>query len=99
MPSYKWIQRHRNVAKGDVCLIRYNKDKRATYRLGRVIEVKRGVDGLVKKVSLQYRLPDEKCFQPVERPVHDIAVIVPVEEQPEYRLNPDAPVFVPENSK
>ena len=55
VPSYKWLQRHRNVEVGDVCLIRYGKDKRATYQLGRVKEVKRGVDGLVRTVVLNYK--------------------------------------------
>ena len=66
---------------GDVCLIRYAKEKRATYRLGRVSEVKKGVDGLVRKVTLKYKLPTEKVFRTVDRPIQGIAVIVPVEEQ------------------
>ena len=66
---------------GDVCLIRYGKEKRATYRLGRVVEVKKGVDGLVRKVTLKYKLPNEKVFRNVDRPIQGIAVIVPVEEQ------------------
>ena len=49
VPCYKWLQRHRNVKVGDVCLIRYGKDKRATYRLGRVKEVKKGADKLARK--------------------------------------------------
>ena len=101
VPCYKWMQRHRNVCVGDVCLIRYNKDKRATYRLGRVTEVKAGSDGLVRKVLLVYKLPDERNFRSVERPIHGIAVIVPIEEQPEqFQLNPGADEFVPSgNSK
>jgi hypothetical protein len=31
VPSYKWLQRHRNVKIGDVCLIRYKNEVRATY--------------------------------------------------------------------
>ena len=81
VPSYKWQQRHRNVREGDVCLIKYNKIKRATYRLGRVIEVEKGEDGLVRKVVLKYKLSGEKNFRTVSRPIHGIAVIVPVEEQ------------------
>ena len=101
VPSYKWLQRHRNVCVGDVCLIRYGKDKRATYRLGRVTEVKDARDGLVRKVTLSYKLPNEKNFRYVERPIHSIAVIVPVEEQSETQqetdLNPKAQEFVPQN--
>ena len=100
VPSYKWMQRHRSVCVGDVCLIRYKNDTRATYRLGRVTEVKKGSDDLVRKVSLNYKLPDEKKFRSVERPIHGIAVIVPIEEQENQGLNPNASDFVPNsNSK
>jgi hypothetical protein len=52
VPNYKWKQKYRNVKQGDVCLIRY-KDIRSTYRLGRVVETRVGVDGLVRSVWLQ----------------------------------------------
>ena len=81
-PSYKWLQRHRNVQVNDICLIRYKSKVRSSYRLGRVIEVHTSKDGLVRKVTLQYKLPNEKVFRTVERVVQGIAVIVPVEEQP-----------------
>ena len=103
VPSYKWLQRHRNVMVGDVCLIRYGKDKRATYRLGRVTEVVKGDDNLVRKVKLKYKLPTENTFRTVDRPIHGIAVIVPVEEQEDAKeenqdvssLNPQAEPYVP----
>ena len=66
---------------GDVCLIQYKKEIRATYRLGRVTEVQKGDDGLVRKVKLQYKLPGEKKSRTVSRPIHGIAVIVPIEDQ------------------
>ena len=81
-------------------MVRYGKDKRATYRLGRVTEVKEGRDGLVRKVTLSYKLPNEKNFRYVERPIHGIAVIVPIEEQSETQktvLNPEAQEFIPRN--
>ena len=80
VPSYKWMQKHRNVKVGDICLIRY-KGIRSTYRLGRVVENKSGEDGLVRSVRLQYKLPNEKVFRFVDRAVQGIAVIVPIEEQ------------------
>ena len=92
------MQRHRSVCVGGVCLIRYKNDTRATYRLGRVTEAKKGSDGLVRKVALNYKLPDENNFRSVESPIHGIAVIVPIEEQDKVSLNPTAPDFVP-NSK
>ena len=106
VPCYKWLQRHRNVQVGDICLIRYRKETRATYRMGRVNEVRTGVDGLVRSVVLQYKLPNEKVFRTVDRPIHGICVIVPVEEQQSTTgtdktvidnsaLNPCASTFIP----
>ena len=75
-------------------MIRYKKETRATFRLGRVIEVKVGTDGLVRTVVLEYRLPNEKKFRTVDRPIHGISVIVPIEEQSKS-LDPEAATFVP----
>ncbi len=97
VPSYKWLQRHRNVCIGDVCLIRYRNDVRATYRLGRVQEIKVGSDGLVRSI-VKYKLPNEKNFRTVSRPIQGVCVIVPVEEQDPVvnsTLNPGATTFVP----
>ena len=98
VPSYKWLQRHRNVKVGDVCLIRYRNEVRATYRLGRVQQTKLGEDGHVRTVVLKYKLPTEKVFRTVTRPVQGIAVIVPMEEQSPVgitQLNAYAEVFTP----
>ena len=59
---------------------------KANYR--RVIDVNKGSDGLVRTVKFVYKNPNEKIFREVDKPVHGIAVIVPVEEQ--FTLNPDA---------
>lgn len=80
VPSYKWTTTRRNVQVGDICLIRY-KGMRSKYRLGRVIIAHAGQDDLVRRVTLQYRLAEEKCFRTVDRSVHGISVIVPIEEQ------------------
>ena len=93
VPSYKWIQRHRNVRVGDICLIRYRNESRSTYRLGKVDEIKLGADGLVRTIVLKYKLPSEKTMRKVDRPIHGVSVIVPVEEQ--SKLNVDALEFVP----
>ena len=81
VPSYKWLQRHRNVCKGDIALIQYKKDLKAMYRRGKVIDIQKGSDGLVRKVVLQYKLPNENVHRLVDRPIHGIAIIVPIEEQ------------------
>ena len=83
MPSYKWTHAQRNVQVNDICLIKY-KGLRAKYRLGRVTRVYPGEDGGVRRVTLQYRLPDKKVFQTVERAIHGVSVIVPIEEQEKH---------------
>ena len=94
VPSYKWTQKRRNVQIGDVCLIKYAGLKRGSYRLGRVKSTTPGKDNKVRSVTLVYKNEGEKTFREVERPIHGIAVIVPVEEQTS-NLNADAPVFQP----
>ena len=81
VPSYKWRNKCRNVKIGDICLINYKGGIRSTYRLGRVIGVHYGDDGLVRRIKLEYKLPTEKVFRTVERSIHGVAVIVPIEEQ------------------
>ena len=89
-------------------LIRYRNEIRATYRLGRVQEVRTGKDGHVRTVVLKYKLPTEKGFRTVDRPVQGISVIVPIEEQtpvgvvkpdPYRVLNPSAEEYVPQQQK
>ena len=66
--------------------------------MGRVKCVKQGEDGAVRTVKLLYKNPSEKSFREVDRSVHGIAVIVPIEEQSQYiatGLNPAAGVFEP----
>ena len=93
-------------------MIRYKNEVRSTYRLGQVVEAKPGVDGLVRKVTLKYKLPNENTHRLVDRPIHGVAVIVPIEEQHKEgsdngkeqknnvetnNLNPCASEFVPKN--
>ena len=73
--------------------------------MGRIHEVRRGVDGLVRSITLQYELPTKKVFRKVDRPINAICVIVPVEEHQtntgtdttvdDSTLNPYASTFVP----
>ena len=90
VPCYKWLQRHRNVQVGDICMIRYRNDIRATYRLGRVVDMKIGTDGLVRSVILQYKLPNETKFRTVSRPIQGISVIVPIEEHDLSESSPES---------
>ena len=81
---------------GDVGLIQYKSAVKATYKLGRVIRVKQGVDGLVRSVTLAYRNANENVNREVDRPIHGIAVIVLIEEQAvSIDLDPKAEEFIP----
>ena len=51
---YKEAGRHKNLQPGDVCLIQYDNKIRATYRLCKVIEVKKSDDGCVRTVVVGY---------------------------------------------
>ena len=93
VPSYKWLQHHRSVKVGDVCLIRYKNEVRSNYRLGCGKDVKRGNDGLVRTVILKYKLAAETKFRTVDHPVQGISIIVPVEKQ--TRLDPSVPEYIP----
>ena len=87
--SYKWLMRHRNVKVGDICLIKYKKDINDVHWLGMGVEAQSGADELVRKVMLKYKLPNETMYRCVGRPIHGIAVIVPIEEQSERPVKPD----------
>ena len=83
----------------DVCLIQYKHELKGRYQLGYVKSVKQGVDGAVRTVTLLCKNPNEKTFREVDRSVHGIAVIVPIEEQSQFiasGLNPAASIFEPE---
>ena len=77
----------------DVCLIKYANEHKANFRLGRVTNVKKGSDGLVRTVKLMYKNPKEKSFREVDRPIHGLAVIVPIEEK--FTMNPTVQGFIP----
>ena len=60
-------------------------------------DVKKSSDGLVRSVKLVYRNDNETSFREVDRPIHGIAVIVPIEEQ--STLNPNAEVFLSDHPR
>ena len=48
-------KRHTNLQEGDVCLLQYENKVKNTYRLCRVIAVKKSEDGLVRTVTVAYK--------------------------------------------
>ena len=54
---YKWQEPQRNIASGDVVLIKYaTKSKSGEYRLGRVVSVEVDPDQLVRTCLVRYSL-------------------------------------------
>jgi hypothetical protein len=75
---------------GDVVMLVEAEVEDPTYHLGKVESVKTGEDGHVRTVSIQYtnpgRIPQERSpVKVTTRPIHKIAVIVPVD----YRFEDD----------
>ena len=78
---------------GDIVLVKDPNMFVKEYKLARVKEVKKGADGHVRTVTLEYKLLNntgtsasktgddlKKCqFKEIERSIHNIAVIVPVD--------------------
>ena len=83
VPQYKWHRTQRNLQVGDIVLLNEDTALVGEYRLGQVHSVKIGSDGLVRSVEVRYvSTKDGKIVKGMlERPVHKICVIVPVEEQ------------------
>ncbi len=78
------MDKERDVAVGDVVLLAEAENDDPTYRMGVVDSVKPGEDGHVRKVGIRYtnlgRTPEERSPPKITtRPIHKIAVIVPVE--------------------
>lgn len=92
-PSYKWHQRHLNIRVGDICIIKYRNELKGRFRLGRVKQVKAGTDGPVRTITLEYKNPGETSCRKVDRPIHGVAVLVPIEEH--STCNPVAEPFEP----
>ena len=60
--------------------------------------MKKEEDDLILKVSLQYELHGENCLHSVERLIHGIAVIVPVEGKSNHKLDTTMPDFASLNT-
>ena len=83
VPQYKWHKTQRNVQVGDIVLVNSDTGLVGEYRLGQVSSVKVGGDGLVRSAQVRcVSTNDGKVSKTtLERPIHKLCVIVPVEEQ------------------
>ena len=86
----KWHTATRNVRVGDIVLVADSNVVRGEWKLARVNETFPGKDGQVRKVTLKYKNPRPRepirqykghGFVTIDRPVHKLVVLVPIEEQ------------------
>ena len=81
----KWHVAKRNVEIGDVVMIQDSNTFRGNYRMGVVKETFPGLDGKVRTVKVGYKNNDAgpeyngKQYTYIDRPVHKLIVIVPVD--------------------
>ena len=53
---------------------------RGQWKLGKVSIVEVGVDGKVRRVSIQYKNNESDTYTEIDRPVQRVVVILPVDE-------------------
>ena len=82
VPQYKWHKSQRNVCVDDVVLINEETALVSEYRLGQVVGVKLSKDGLVRSARVRCINRGDRLSRIfLDRPIHKLCVIVPVEEQ------------------
>ena len=86
----KWHTAQRNLQVGDIVIIQDSNQTRGNWKLGTVSTVKLGIDGKVRNVEVKYKnpKPNEPAtkysghgYVTVERPVHRLVLLIPVEER------------------
>ncbi len=85
----KDAQRHRNIEKGDICLVMYENQVKATYRLCRVLETVESKDDLVRTVKIGFRprravtgkpAYERTALEELEVAVQRLVLLVPANE-------------------
>lgn len=83
----KWHSEKRNVRKDDIVLVKDSNAIRGSWKLAQVVTATPGSDGKVRNVTLRYKSgqPGSKYKGQrdilIDRSVHNIVVILPIEEQ------------------
>lgn len=80
----KWVKPRRNLAIGDIVLLKDNNVQRNQWPLALVIEAKEDQDGLVRKVKLRVsnnkaimKGTKIKALSEMERPVQGVVLLIP----------------------
>ena len=79
LPYYRWeeAKRHRNLRKGDICLLLYESKILANYRLCRVLEAEPSEDGCVRTVTVGYlprKAQNRVIYHPVPLEYKEVAI-------------------------
>ena len=83
----KWHVKYRNVTQGDIVLVKDNNSIRSSWMLAEVLKAHMSNDGKVRNVTIRYKnnnnLPRYigQADSTVERSVHNLVIILPIEEQ------------------
>ena len=83
----KWHVQRRNVKPGDIVLVQDSNTLRGMWKLAQVVEADAGRDGNVRDVVIRYKVQKPgKVYAGqsdviVKRSVHQLVVLLPVEEQ------------------
>ena len=85
----KWLKGKRNIAVGDVVILKDENQPRNSWRLGRVVETYTEDDGLLRKVklpladaNLNFKGKRTAACSFLERPVHKLILLLETEEIP-----------------
>jgi hypothetical protein len=77
----KWYKYKRDAKVGDVILRKDETAASQTYKYARIVNMHVGLDGRVRDADVEYKVPRESKFRVTTRPIHKLALVVPVEEQ------------------
>ena len=83
VPQYKWHKSQRNVQIKDIVLVNDDSGLVGEYKLGQIHSIKIGKDGLVRSAQVRCVCSKDGKISKgiIERPIHKLCIIVPIEEQ------------------
>ena len=81
MHQPKWFNSDRNTKIGDVVLfLKSDKEFDKQYQYGIVKHTKKGIDGKIREIDIEYRNHNEVVKRTTNRGTRDVVVIHPVDE-------------------
>ncbi|KAK3743582.1 hypothetical protein QZH41_001386 [Actinostola sp. cb2023] len=75
----KWKHPKRNLANGDIVLMKEDGEHRNSWPMGRVVDAIQSKDGLVRKASIT--VSRDGKLKTMFRPIKELILLVPIEEQ------------------